>query len=175
MPPSPPDERADAALIASLFLKHAEELRRFLIGILRRHDQAHDALQATFSKAVEYAHTANSETLKGWLFRVAYHEAINLKRRAALDHKAHERLAAAAEPEPTLPEFGLLRWETVQQVREALDCLPPEQRQVVVMRIYEEKKFVTIAEELGVPLGTVLTRMQLALKKLRRLLDAPED
>jgi DNA-directed RNA polymerase specialized sigma24 family protein len=45
--------------------------------------------------------------------------------------------------------------------------LPPEQRQVVQMRMYEQKKFITISQELGLPLGTVLTRMQAALKKLR--------
>jgi DNA-directed RNA polymerase specialized sigma24 family protein len=39
------------------------------------------------------------------------------------------------------------------------------------MRIYEQKKFATIAEELGLPLGTVLTRMQSALKKLRQRLS----
>jgi RNA polymerase sigma-70 factor (ECF subfamily) len=42
------------------------------------------------------------------------------------------------------------------------------------MRIYEEKKFAAIAEELGLPLGTVLTRMRLALKKLAASLN-PED
>ena len=46
-----------------------------------------------------------------------------------------------------------------------------DQGQVVRMRIYEEKKFIEIATELGLPLGTVLTRMQLALRKLKKLLD----
>lgn len=41
------------------------------------------------------------------------------------------------------------------------------------MRIYEEKSFAEIAEELSVPLGTVLTRMRLALKKLSRLMQKP--
>ncbi|MCA9247413.1 MAG: hypothetical protein KDA42_09870, partial [Planctomycetales bacterium] len=48
--------------------------------------------------------------------------------------------------------------------------LPSEQREVVRMRIYEEKKFAEIAAELELPLGTVLTRMRLALKKLEAAL-----
>jgi len=66
----------------------------------------------------------------------------------------------------------LLRLEAVQSVREALEELPPEQRQVVRMRIYEEKTFATIAKELKIPLGTALGRMRAATIKLRARLTA---
>jgi RNA polymerase sigma-70 factor (ECF subfamily) len=52
-------------------------------------------------------------------------------------------------------------------VREAIERLTEDQRQVVRMRIYEEKTFAEIAEELGIPLGTALTRMRAALGRLR--------
>ena len=58
----------------------------------------------------------------------------------------------------------------MQQVRHAIDELPPEQREIVRLRMVEQKKFAEIAQELKLPLGTVLSRMQLALKKLRRSL-----
>ncbi len=63
-----------------------------------------------------------------------------------------------------------MRWEIVERVKQALETLPNQQRTVVRMRIYEEKTFAVIADELGIPLGTVLTRMRLAIKKLQKQL-----
>ena len=75
---------------------------------------------------------------------------------------------SAAEP--------LLRLEAVEGIRLALESLPPEQRQVVRMRIYEEKTFATIAKELKIPLGTALGRMRAATTKLReRLADRAKE
>jgi RNA polymerase sigma factor (sigma-70 family) len=163
--------RIDPAIVASLFVEHADELRRFLQGVLRNHDQASDVLQVTFAKAIELGHTAREETLKGWLFRVAYHEAITLRRRQAVQAKAQGELAARGLRDVLGPAGQLINRETVARVRAALERLPAEQRRVVQLRMYDEKKFVTIAEELGLPLGTVLTRMQLALRKLQKMLS----
>lgn len=164
-------KKIDPGVVAALFLEHAEELRRFLIGILRDHNTAADVLQLTFTKAIERGHTAREETLKGWLFRVAYNEAIVVKRRQAVQSRAVQALGTAGEKPSAAPESRLVRWEDVERVRRALDGLPPEQAQVVRMRMYDEKKFVEIAGELQLPLGTVLTRMQAALKKLKKALD----
>jgi RNA polymerase sigma-70 factor (ECF subfamily) len=68
----------------------------------------------------------------------------------------------------------VIRWENVARVKAALDCLPPEQREVVHKRIYEQQTFAAIAEETGAPLGTVLTRMRLALKRLADHLASTE-
>jgi RNA polymerase sigma-70 factor (ECF subfamily) len=137
---------------------------------LRDSELAGEALQATFTRAVEQGHTANQETMKGWLFRVSYNEAMAIRRRQQIQKRSYQKLvwnqnAAGQSPEETAEE-KLVRWEDVERVRAALKVLPAEQRQVVQMRIYEEKTFAVIAEEMGVPLGTVLTRMRLALKKL---------
>src|SRR5262245_44014952 len=131
---------------------------------------------------VERGHETQEATRKAWLFRVAYHEAMAYRRREGVGDKVLRRLAdqpawhtngaAGGADEP------LLRLESVQAVREALDELPPEQRQVVRMRIYEEKTFATIAKELRIPLGTALGRMRAATIKLRAKLDQtkqPED
>jgi RNA polymerase sigma-70 factor (ECF subfamily) len=63
----------------------------------------------------------------------------------------------------------------VARVRAALDLLPAEQREVVKRRIHDKQKFVEIAAELQVPLGTVLTRMRAALAKLKGLLGAENE
>lgn len=169
----PEQRKLDPSIVAGLFLEHGDELRRFLVGILRDHNTAADALQATFSKAIERGHMAREETQKGWLFRVAYNEAIVIKRKQAVQLRAVGSLGEErrdAERVPT-PEASLVLKEDAGRVRAALESLPPEQRETVRMRIYEDKKFAEIAAELGVPLGTVLTRMQAALKKLRKALE----
>ncbi|HWA98350.1 MAG TPA: RNA polymerase sigma factor, partial [Pirellulales bacterium] len=161
--------------VAALFVKHADELRNFLIGVLRNRDQADDVLQVAFAKLVEVGHTAREESVKGWLFRVAYNEAIVVRRRQAIHRRATDTLAETENRSPLPPDVPLLRRETVEQVRAAIEQLPAEQRQVVRMRMYDQKKFIQISAELKLPLGTVLTRMQLALKKLRKALDHPSS
>ena len=167
--------RIDPALVAGLYLEHADELRAFLIGVLRSGELASEVLQATFAKAVESGHTAREESLKGWLFRVAYNEAMLVRRRQQLQGKSIRKLAWGRPEQQETPDDHLTRWETVARVRKALDELPPEQQQVVRMRIYEEKTFAAIAEELNTPLGTVLTRMRLALGKLATHLRSDEN
>jgi RNA polymerase sigma factor (sigma-70 family) len=163
--------RIDPAAVAVLYVAHADELRAFLIGILRNGDLAGEALQATFSKALEAGHTAQQDSLKGWLFRVAFNEAMALRRRRKIQDESYRKLAWRRPRAEETPEDSLTRWEVVDRVRAALETLPDEQRIVVQKRIYEEKTFAVVAEELGVPLGTVLTRMRLALRKLQGRLN----
>lgn len=161
--------------MAALYVEHADDLRAFLIGVLRDADLAAEALQATFTKAVESGHTAREETLKGWLFRVAYNEAMAILRRKKVDRKSVHKWAWSQVRRHDSPEENVNRWETVHLIRQALETLPEEQRRVVRLRIYEEKTFAVIAEELELPLGTVLTRMRLALKKLAGHIDLRDE
>ena len=97
-----------------------------------------------------------------------------MRRRQAVERSAMQRLAdedSAVRRLPDAADARLLQWESVERVRKALNRLPSEQRQVVLLKISEQKKFAEIAAELSLPLGTVLTRMQLALTKLRRALE----
>jgi len=165
------DSRIDPAEVAELYAQHQAELRSFLIGVLRDSHLANDALQATFAKVVELGHTAMKESLKGWLFRVALNEALAIRRRQQMCDRVLEQVAWSRPQASESPVERVARSETVDVVRSALDELPAEQRQVVCMRIYDEKTFAAIAEELKLPLGTVLSRMQLAIRKLRQKLE----
>lgn len=158
----------DPADVAQLYAQYAAELKAFLTGVLRNADWASEALQSTFVKAAEAGHTADPRTIKGWLFRVAYNEAMLLRRRQAVDHRATRKVAWQSNPESAAVDSDVLRQEVVERVRRGLETLPPDQRTVVRLRIYEDKTFAEIAEELGIPLGTVVTRMRAALQKLNR-------
>jgi RNA polymerase sigma factor (sigma-70 family) len=176
-PSSADSPRIEAAVVAGLYERYAEEIGLFLRGVLRNSDLAAEALQNTFAKAVELGHTAREESIKGWLFRVAFNEALLLKRRGQVHERSLRQMArnSPAGAGSERPDERLSRDETLAEVRRALAELPPEQRQVVQMRIYEEKSFAEIADELSTPLGTVLTRMRLAMKKLSRQMRKPGD
>ncbi len=146
-------------------------MQRFLVGLLRDAHLASDVLQATFAKLVEQGREVQEESRRAWLYRVAYREAMLVRRRQAVDDAARQRAAWSREAAGESAESLLLQAETVEQVRRAIEELPAEQRRVVRMRIYEDKTFTVIAEELGIPLGTALGRMRAALKKLRARLE----
>lgn len=168
-----------ASVVAALYVEHGEELRRFLQGILRDAQLAGDVLQATFVKMAERGHETKVESRKAWLFRVAFNEAMAVRRREAVGDKVVRNMS---EQVPAWHQNGvgghaddpLVRLESVEAVREAMNQLPPEQRQLVRMRIYEEKTFAVIAKELSIPLGTALARMRAALIKLRAKLTTNE-
>jgi RNA polymerase sigma-70 factor (ECF subfamily) len=82
----------DRATVAALYLEHADELRRMLLGVLRDGQLAADALQLAFVRAMECGGDVRDESRKAWLFRVAYNEALAILRRAATHQRATERL-----------------------------------------------------------------------------------
>lgn len=166
--------RIDPAAVTALYAAHGTELRAFLIGVLRDGDLAQDALQGAFAKAVELGHTAREESLKSWLFRVAYHEALAIRRRQAIDQRAVLVLGTLFQREVETPERSAAERDRAQEVRRALGRLTPEQRMIVHKKIYEDKTFAEIARELEIPLGTVLTRMRAAMKILKRDLKSDE-
>jgi RNA polymerase sigma factor (sigma-70 family) len=179
------DPRVAPEPIVALHEECGEELRRLALGVLRDPHLAADAVQSAFVKAIEQGHTAK-ESLRGWLFRVVLNEALALKRRQGVDQRAlnklnwlaecgHDARDCASSNNRGRPDEQACQREDNERVRAALETLPDEQRQIVWMRLYEQKTFAVIAKELHVPLGTVLWRMQAAVKKLRQRLQVAED
>lgn len=170
----PPGElgigQLNAEVVAALYVAHGEELRRFLQALLRDAQLAADCLQSTFARLVERGHETREEARKAWLFRVAYHEAMLFRRRQAIGDKVLRNVAWTREDVTHSAEESAVRLEAVEQVRQALEQLPPDHRQVVRMRFYDGKTFAVIAKELKIPLGTALGRMRTALIKLRKVM-----
>ncbi len=169
------EDRIDPALVAALYAAHGEELRRFLVGLLGDRQLAGDVLQSTFVRAMEAGHTSREETRKAWLFRVAYHEAMAVRRRETTGGRVVRKWSHHQETEGRASDEPLLRREAIERVQEALAGLPPEQQEVVRLRIYEELTFAQIAARLGTPLGTILGRMRAATLKLKNALTPPTE
>ncbi len=170
------EDRIDPAQVSQWYHQHGGRLRSFLLGVVRDPELADELVQVTFTRAMEAGHTARSETLKGWLFRVAYNEAMLAGRKRQIHNRSLQKIAGHLPPETDTPEDLVSLDESIQTVREAVEQLSPEQQAVVRRRIYQDKTFAVIAEELETPLGTVLTRMRSALAVLRRqLADRDRD
>lgn len=159
---------------ATLYGSHAPDLRRFLLALLRSTFDAEDVLQQVFLKLLDQWEAIEASTAKEWLYTVAYREAITWRRKRARDENALAELLsrpAWQEPEGSSPPAQVARQEEIEIVQEALAILPLLQREVVERRIQHGETFAAIAESLHLPLGTVLTRMRLALSKMKQHLE----
>ncbi len=165
--PSSHEERLDPVEIAASYVQHADSLKRFLRGLLRDSQLANDVLQATFAKLLEMGHATRSQSRRAWLFQVAYREAMAIRRRQAVGHRVLEQVAWMRPQGPASGDDTLVKRETIERVRDALGNLPAAQQEIVRMKIYEEKTFAEISQDLNIPLGTALGRMRAALKNLR--------
>jgi RNA polymerase sigma-70 factor (ECF subfamily) len=160
----------DDTALNEIFARYEVQLFQFLYGILRNHHQAEDTLQETLVRALEHLDDVDGNHLRGWLFTVAYHQAMLVKRRqnrARVSSVEGEEVPVSdVKPGPLLQ---VEKEDDARRLRELLDRLPPNQREVIRQRVYEGKRFREIAETLGCPLNTALARMHEGLKKLRLL------
>lgn len=161
--------RGDQAALVSICARYETPLFQFLLGLLRNHHQAEDILQETFVRALERLENVDPDHLRGWLFTVAYHQAMLARRRGKgkpIPLGVDFPLSVDPRPGPQeLAECG----DEARRLRELLDELPDGQREVIRQRIYEGKRFREIAQALGCPTNTALSRMHEGLKRLRSL------
>ncbi len=165
----------DPALVQTAYEDHATDLKRYLLSILRDDATSEDALQDTFETFMQKGDSVAIKSTRAWLFRVAYQKAMLVKRKSAMRTRNHEKIAWRLQStqfdETESAESSTILREDSARVTDALGALSENQKTVVKMRIHDGLKFREIAEELNLPLGTVLTRMRSALQKLRNELE----
>jgi RNA polymerase sigma factor (sigma-70 family) len=168
-------DRLPAERIAELYERWSPDVRRFLWALTRDAELADELAQVTFSRLVESGHGVREGAERAWLFRVAHNEAMQWRRRNGVHARGLKKVAEASSLREQLEEpwQRLICDEDAIRVRRALAELPADQRHVVEQRIDAERTFADIARELRKPIGTVLTRMRLALAKLERALRDP--
>lgn len=133
---------------------------------------AQNTLVAVWRKAGQFDPT--SAGAAAWIFTIARNLRIDAARRAARQARASQPAELDYEPEPAeSPETIMARRDDVSRVTAALLRLSEEQSTVIRMSFIEERPHAEIAEILGIPLGTVKSRIRLATSRLRDLLDEP--
>jgi RNA polymerase sigma-70 factor (ECF subfamily) len=159
----------DDSALDALCARYEGVLYQFLLGMLRDHHRAEDALQETFVRALEKLDGVDPDHLRGWLFTVAYHQAMLSRRREktrAADPLADFLEVVGREPDPLAQAAGR---DDARRLLALLEQLPAAQREVIRQRVYEGKRFREIAADLKCPLNTALARMHEGLKRLRLL------
>ena len=175
LPPAPgkePSERQLNKLLEDAFLRLQDSLLGTLYYLVGNMDDAQDALQETFVKCWRHRQELPKiRNLKAWIFRIALNTGRDMRstawsvRRRQLAEE-HTMLEATVES----PDEALIRKEQVQQIRDAIVTLRPEEQEVFLLRQNGEMTYEEIADAMGLPSGTVKTRMRLALAKLRKSL-----
>lgn len=147
-------------------------------GMLAREDEARDAAQETFISAYKgLARFRGDAKVSSWLHRIAVNQCLTIKRRARtrsedfLDEDKHEEERFFVAPDKLSPSNTIESNERLFYVRQAVTSLPPDLRQVIVMKEFEDMTFQEISEVLEVPLSTVKSRVYTALKQLKMKLE----
>ena len=147
-------------------------------GILGREEDARDATQETFIAAFRNLSGFRGDAkVSSWLHRIAVNQCITRQRRAkvrgetSLEGQAEDNGAQFAAPMHESPARIVEGRERTEAVRRAVSALPPELREVLVLKEFEELTFQEIADTLQVPLSTVKSRLYTALKQLRLRLE----
>ena len=173
----PPDEALlrgvssrDAASFASLYNRHAKAVMSVAFRLVGDREIAADLTQATFLKLWERpsAVSAGEGMLRPWLLRVVRNAAVDTLRRRRLRAIGPEDRIVADDALDDVAEAVVTRARAVA-TRDLLASLESPQRRVIELTYFGELTQTQIASVLGVPLGTVKSRLRLGLGKLRAL------
>lgn len=147
-------------------------------GMLNREDEARDAAQETFISAFKNLSRFRGEAkVSSWLHRIAVNQCLTRRRRSKsrpetfLDGEKNEEERFFVAPPHQSPSKQFEQSEKSERVRQALNSLPADLRQIVVMKEFEEMTFQEISDALEMPLSTVKSRLYTALNQMRMKLE----
>jgi RNA polymerase sigma-70 factor (ECF subfamily) len=171
--------RGDESALAELYDRVGRVAYGLAFRVLRDERLAEDAVQEGFLALWRAAAAFRAERAKAstWILTLVHRRAVDLVRREErrrAEPFVEEGVAHAADGETT-EEAAWLRFER-ERVQDALRQLPDVQREAIELAYYGGFSQSELAERLGVPLGTIKSRMFAGLARLRELLDesAPE-
>ena len=155
--------------------RYGGEVFALVVRVVAVAENAEEVYQDVFVKVFRNIgqYDAGRSSLRTWILRIAYNEAISFLRRKRLpvvyfeDHGHEADKLSDAEVDETL---GNVSTETVQLIRAALKHLPPEERAVITMFYYEERSLKEIADITGAIPTTIASRLCRTRKKLCRII-----
>ena len=163
-----------AAAFLEMYRGSSPRLLRRLHGMIGDWEKSEDCLQQVYVEALQHMARYRGEgPLQAWLNRIATNVALQCFRRekrwrGVLGDLVSDRLTAKGPPERPLPERLLAREEIHALVHETLQKLSPKKRIVVLLCDLEGRKLEDVAFELGVPKGTVASRLHHGRRELRK-------
>jgi RNA polymerase sigma-70 factor, ECF subfamily len=174
-----------SSAFGELVLRYQDRLYNAVLRIVDNSEDAQDVVQDSFVNAYQSLASFKGESeFYTWLYRIAFNAAVTLKRRRKTTMSIHQAVEGGVSLEPAdrsldiSPDASLERFEEETKLYQALKRLSVEHRSVLVMNDIDGMKYEQIAEVMGVPIGTVRSRIHRARLELRALLEvceAPEE
>lgn len=155
--------RGDERALGVLVDRHAVRLHAFLVRAAGSRDDADDLLQDTWIRAARGASSFDPRRrARPWLYGIAANLARDLHRRRSVRVRAAHAERSEPAPEPAFRPLERI------DLRAQLARLPDRLREVLMLRFYADLDEAEMAEALGIPKGTVKSRLHGALRELRR-------
>jgi len=180
----------NASAFDALVHRYEGELFGYLNRYLRNRELTEDTFQTTFMTVYQKAETfEEGKRFKPWLYAIATNQAIDASRKRkrrqtiSLENEwdSGESSAKAGSLRDVLesnnekPDSSAMMDEKKVQVRKAIDTLPENLRQVLLLAYFHEFKYQEISEVLEIPLGTVKSRLHAALEKFQQSWERMQD
>ena len=168
----------DDKAFETLLNRHKNKIYTSIYLFVKDHDQANDLFQDVFIKIIDtlrkgkYNHEGK---FLQWAMRIAYNMCVDQFRRGKRRTKVSSTetfdiFDVLESSEPNM-EGQMIQSQTHSKVRELVDALPPEQREVVILRHYADMSFKEIAALTQVSINTALGRMRYALINMRKMVE----
>ncbi len=164
--------------IALLIKRYKTKVFTQIMMFVRDQMTAEDLFQETFIKAIDTIKNGkyNDEgKFSQWICRIAYNMCVDNHRRAkrmrTMQSTEEFDVLDILPSATTNAEEDIIQNQTATRVRQLIDLLPVEQREVVMLRHFAELSFKEIAEQTNVSINTALGRMRYALINIRRMIE----
>ncbi|OCB78809.1 RNA polymerase sigma factor [Flavobacterium crassostreae] len=164
--------------LAILIQRHESRIFGFIYSKVLDRDLSNDIFQDTFIKVIKTL-KSNSYNEEGkflpWVMRIAHNLIIdhfrrNKKMPLYRETESFSIFSILSDDSPTI-ENKIITEQVEEDVRKLLEQLPADQKEVIVMRMYQDMSFKEISEVTGVSINTSLGRMRYALLNLRKVID----
>jgi RNA polymerase sigma-70 factor (ECF subfamily) len=173
-------QAGDTEAFEPLVEKYKRKVFRLAYQVLRDQEEALDVAQEAFVKAFRALPTFKGDSaFYTWLFRITMNVALDRKRQRTTRAKSlgaddvppeeWERTATSTDPDP---EDVASSAERRERIRKGLDSLSENHRAIIILSDIEGLQYREIAEVLGIPMGTVMSRLHHARKRLREVLGS---
>jgi RNA polymerase sigma-70 factor, ECF subfamily len=163
---------------ADVLIKHIDGLYSYALALSRNRVDAEDLVQETYLRAIPAVRRLRKESnIKSWLYTILRNIWLNQTRQPRVVIQMSGMDIDQLMPEfhvPAVkdPHSSLITRLDQEQVRQAISQLPPEFREIILLREFEELSYQEIADVLNCPIGTVMSRLGRARSKLRLLLSS---
>jgi len=152
---------------------HLDAAFNYARWLTRNDADAEDVVQDAAVRAFRFLASLRADNPRAWFFTIVRNTwYARLAQQAGRPHAMeYEEVADPRADEQPDPEALLLQRQTVDRVRQAVDALPSDFREVIVLRELEGLSYKDIAVVAGIPIGTVMSRLARARERLIGLLD----